>query len=71
MKNNKHIKKFNESEFTNENNSRKDKVISMYISEFDLDDEPSYELVVKTKLGKTFYIEAYSNNDRFEDYGPG
>ena len=68
MKHLKHIKKFNESDENlnisdvSESNSTKDKVVDMYISDFDIDDEVVYRLVVKTQSGKIFYVKAKSES---------
>jgi len=46
----------------------KDKVVDMYISDFDMDEYIDYRLVVKTASGKTFYIKAKSDSPlSFED----
>jgi hypothetical protein len=64
MKDLTHIKRFNESEENlnisdvSESNSTKDKVVEMYISDFDMDEYIDYRLVVKTQSGKTFYVKA-------------
>jgi hypothetical protein len=68
MKNLKHVKRFNEaSENLNisdvsESNSTKDKVVEMYISDFDMDEYIDYRLVVKTQSGKTFYVKTESDS---------
>jgi hypothetical protein len=68
MKNLKHVKRFNEaSENLNisdvsESNSTKDKVVEMYISDFDMDEYIDYRLVVKTQSGKTFYVKTKSDS---------
>lgn len=74
MIDNKHIQKFNEHHENlnisdiNESNSTKDKVVDMYISDFDMDDYTDYRLVVKTQSGKTFYIKAkYDSPLSFEE----
>jgi hypothetical protein len=64
MKDNKHIQSFNEHQENlnisdvSESNSTKDKVVEMYISDFDMDEYIDYRLVVKTQSGKTFYVKA-------------
>ena len=68
MKNLKHVKRFNEaSENLNisdvsESNSTKDKVVEMYISDFDMGEYIDYRLVVKTQSGKTFYVKTKSDS---------
>lgn len=68
MKDNKNIQsfgKFNENlniSDVSESNSTKDKVVEMYISDFDMDEYIDYRLVVKTQSGKTFYIKAKSDS---------
>jgi hypothetical protein len=68
MKDLKHIRRFNESEENlnisdvSESNSTKDKVVEMYISDFDMDEYIDYRLVVKTQSGKTFYVKAKSDS---------
>ena len=68
MKDLKHIKSFNEStenlniSDVSESNSTKEKVVDMYISDFDMDEYTDYRLVVKTQSGKTFYIKTKSDS---------
>jgi hypothetical protein len=68
MENKKHIKRFNEAQENlnisdvSESNSTKDKVVEMYISDFDMDEYIDYRLVVKTQSGKTFYVKAKSDS---------
>ena len=68
MKDLKHIKSFNEStenlniSDVSESNSTKEKVVDMYISDFDMDEYIDYRLVVKTQSGKTFYIKTKSDS---------
>ena len=68
MKDLKHIRRFNESEENlnisdvSESNSTKDKVVEMYISDFDMDEYIDYRLVVKTQSGKTFYVKTKSDS---------
>jgi hypothetical protein len=68
MKDKRHIKRFNESEENlnisdvSESNSTKDKVVEMYISDFDMDEYIDYRLVVKTQSGKTFYVKSKSDS---------
>ena len=45
-----------------ESNSTKDKVVEMYISDFDMDEYIDYRLVVKTQSGKTFYVKTESDS---------
>jgi hypothetical protein len=45
----------------------KDKVVEMYISDFDIDEYIDHRLVVKTQSGKTFYIKAGSDSPLFEE----
>jgi hypothetical protein len=68
MKDKRHIKSFDEStenvniSDVSESNSTKDKVVEMYISDFDMDEYIDYRLVVKTQSGKTFYVKAKSDS---------
>ena len=73
MKDKRHIKSFDEStenvniSDVSESNSTKDKVVEMYISDFDMDEYIDHRLVVKTQSGKTFYIKAGSDSPLFEE----
>jgi hypothetical protein len=68
MKGKRHIKSFNEAtenfniSDVSESNSTKDKVVEMYISDFDMDEYIDYRLVVKTQSGKTFYVKTESDS---------
>ena len=53
-----------------ENN--KDKVIDMYIKQYDNNESIDYRLVVKTESGKTFYIKAKDESpEDFDDFYNG
>jgi hypothetical protein len=68
MKDKRHIQSFNEHQENlnisdvSESNSTKDKVVEMYISDFDMDEYIDYRLVVKTQSGKTFYVKTKSDS---------